>query len=155
MSSCPVQRGRADSCPSQCFMHRAAHALTKSIRLNRSRTLCVDYRYQEYHGVLHLSRKVSNFHMVSSSSSSVDRAHNNRNENITTRSILDYDAGPMVWVDLEMTGLNPKVDKIMEIAVSSPRFLRSPSSRTDDVIFLTRVNVLAGFDHGQKSRTRR
>lgn len=30
---------------------------------------------------------------------------------------LDYDAGPLVWIDLEMTGLNTKTDKIMEIAV--------------------------------------
>jgi len=33
------------------------------------------------------------------------------------KKALDFDAGPLVWIDLEMTGLNPKVDKIMEIAV--------------------------------------
>ena len=30
---------------------------------------------------------------------------------------LTYEDGPLVWVDLEMTGLDPKRDKIMEIAV--------------------------------------
>ncbi|KAI5123818.1 hypothetical protein M0805_009110 [Coniferiporia weirii] len=30
---------------------------------------------------------------------------------------LDFHSGPLVWIDLEMTGLDPKVDKIMEIAV--------------------------------------
>ncbi|KIK69057.1 hypothetical protein GYMLUDRAFT_214009 [Collybiopsis luxurians FD-317 M1] len=30
---------------------------------------------------------------------------------------LEAEAGPMVWIDCEMTGLNPKKDKIMEIAV--------------------------------------
>ncbi|TEB38423.1 ribonuclease H-like protein [Coprinellus micaceus] len=30
---------------------------------------------------------------------------------------LDFKAGPMVWIDLEMTGLVPSKDKILEIAV--------------------------------------
>ncbi|KAI0821398.1 ribonuclease H-like domain-containing protein [Irpex lacteus] len=30
---------------------------------------------------------------------------------------LDFNAGPLVWVDCEMTGLNPQKDKIIEIAV--------------------------------------
>ncbi|KAJ3715936.1 ribonuclease H-like protein, partial [Lentinula guzmanii] len=30
---------------------------------------------------------------------------------------LDASAGPMVWIDCEMTGLNPEKDKILEIAV--------------------------------------
>ncbi|KAI0041349.1 ribonuclease H-like protein [Auriscalpium vulgare] len=30
---------------------------------------------------------------------------------------LDFYAGPIVWVDCEMTGLNPDTDKILEIAV--------------------------------------
>ncbi|KAJ3003532.1 hypothetical protein NUW54_g5247 [Trametes sanguinea] len=30
---------------------------------------------------------------------------------------LDRAAGPLVWVDCEMTGLDPKTDKILEIAV--------------------------------------
>ena len=30
---------------------------------------------------------------------------------------LDFNAGPLVWIDCEMTGLNPKKDKILEIAV--------------------------------------
>jgi DNA polymerase III epsilon subunit-like protein len=34
-----------------------------------------------------------------------------------TPTPMDFRAGPMVWIDCEMTGLNPKRDKIMEIAV--------------------------------------
>ncbi|KAJ3547166.1 hypothetical protein NM688_g5431 [Phlebia brevispora] len=30
---------------------------------------------------------------------------------------LDFASGPLVWIDCEMTGLNPKTDKILEIAV--------------------------------------
>jgi len=30
---------------------------------------------------------------------------------------LDFSAGPLVWIDCEMTGLDPHKDKIMEIAV--------------------------------------
>jgi len=30
---------------------------------------------------------------------------------------LDFYAGPLVWIDCEMTGLNPQKDKILEIAV--------------------------------------
>ncbi|KAF8967952.1 ribonuclease H-like domain-containing protein [Flammula alnicola] len=30
---------------------------------------------------------------------------------------LDFNAGPMVWIDCEMTGLNPHKDQIIEIAV--------------------------------------
>lgn len=30
---------------------------------------------------------------------------------------LDFYAGPLVWIDCEMTGLNPRKDKILEIAV--------------------------------------
>src|ERR1700722_6023666 len=34
---------------------------------------------------------------------------------------LDFKAGPLVWVDCEMTGLDPRKDKIIEIAVRTPR----------------------------------
>ncbi|KAI0629042.1 ribonuclease H-like protein [Trametes polyzona] len=30
---------------------------------------------------------------------------------------LDWQAGPLVWIDCEMTGLDPRTDKILEIAV--------------------------------------
>lgn len=30
---------------------------------------------------------------------------------------LDFHDGPLVWVDCEMTGLDPRKDKILEIAV--------------------------------------
>ncbi|THH33069.1 hypothetical protein EUX98_g1157 [Antrodiella citrinella] len=32
-------------------------------------------------------------------------------------SVLDFAAGPLVWIDCEMTGLNSRTDKIIEIAV--------------------------------------
>jgi DNA polymerase III epsilon subunit-like protein len=37
--------------------------------------------------------------------------------NSTHRQPLNFDAGPLVWIDCEMTGLNPKRDKILEVAV--------------------------------------
>ncbi|KLO15076.1 hypothetical protein SCHPADRAFT_279246 [Schizopora paradoxa] len=46
------------------------------------------------------------------SSSVVDRL-----EMASESTVLKFENGPLVWVDLEMTGLDPKVDKIMEIAV--------------------------------------
>lgn len=33
------------------------------------------------------------------------------------RTNLTFDDGPLVWIDCEMTGLNPKKDKILEVAV--------------------------------------
>ncbi|TFK85132.1 oligoribonuclease [Polyporus arcularius HHB13444] len=33
------------------------------------------------------------------------------------RKTLDWAAGPLVWIDCEMTGLNPRKDKLLEIAV--------------------------------------
>jgi len=30
---------------------------------------------------------------------------------------LDFHAGPLVWIDCEMTGLDPRNNKILEIAV--------------------------------------
>jgi len=34
---------------------------------------------------------------------------------------LDFTSGPMVWIDCEMSGLNPRMDKVLEIAVSTPQ----------------------------------
>ncbi|EMD33121.1 hypothetical protein CERSUDRAFT_87446 [Gelatoporia subvermispora B] len=36
---------------------------------------------------------------------------------MSTSQPLDFHAGPLVWIDCEMTGLNPETDKILEIAV--------------------------------------
>ncbi|KAG1903252.1 ribonuclease H-like domain-containing protein [Suillus fuscotomentosus] len=45
-------------------------------------------------------------------------------QNLQSRSLrmspqtpLDFSSGPMVWIDCEMTGLDPRRDKILEIAV--------------------------------------
>jgi len=35
----------------------------------------------------------------------------------TARGPLKFEAGPLVWIDCEMTGLDPKRDKLLEIAV--------------------------------------
>jgi len=50
----------------------------------------------------------------------IARAH--LRSNIMARSTihhgpLNFQAGPLVWIDCEMTGLNPKHDKLLEIAV--------------------------------------
>ncbi|KAF9228398.1 ribonuclease H-like protein [Gyrodon lividus] len=36
---------------------------------------------------------------------------------MSTDGPLNFQAGPLVWIDCEMTGLNPKKDKLLEIAV--------------------------------------
>ena len=33
--------------------------------------------------------------------------------------VLNFESGPLVWIDCEMTGLNPEEDKILEIAVGT------------------------------------
>ncbi|OCH89870.1 ribonuclease H-like protein [Obba rivulosa] len=40
-----------------------------------------------------------------------------RNLQMSSPQPLDFRAGPLVWIDCEMTGLNPQTDKILEIAV--------------------------------------
>lgn len=35
----------------------------------------------------------------------------------TMQQPLDWYAGPLVWIDCEMTGLDPRKDRILEIAV--------------------------------------
>jgi Exonuclease len=37
--------------------------------------------------------------------------------NSSMTRVLDFHDGPLVWVDCEMTGLDPRKDKILEIAV--------------------------------------
>lgn len=39
----------------------------------------------------------------------------------TRMTPLDWDSGPLVWIDCEMTGLNTKQDQIIEIAVGFSR----------------------------------
>ncbi len=48
--------------------------------------------------------------------------------------MLKFENGPLVWVDLEMTGLDPKVDKIMEVAVRYSFFLSWVISVSDILI---------------------
>lgn len=37
---------------------------------------------------------------------------------------LEFNAGPLVWIDCEMTGLNPEKDKIIEIAVRTTTLMQ-------------------------------
>lgn len=48
----------------------------------------------------------------------------------TAMQPLDFYAGPLVWIDCEMTGLDPRKDKILEIAVS--RIHMACPSKMDD-----------------------
>lgn len=43
---------------------------------------------------------------------------------------LAFDDGPLVWIDLEMTGLQPGYDKILEVAVSRGRLSANTSDDT-------------------------
>ncbi|KAG2137251.1 ribonuclease H-like domain-containing protein [Suillus cothurnatus] len=40
-----------------------------------------------------------------------------RSFGMSPQTPLDFNSGPMVWIDCEMTGLDPRKDKILEIAV--------------------------------------
>lgn len=60
---------------------------------------------------------------------------------------LDFYAGPLVWIDCEMTGLNPRKNKILEIAV------RNPLASLAYVLLVTSAQVLIGSHHKRKSRT--
>ncbi|KAG1746504.1 ribonuclease H-like domain-containing protein [Suillus lakei] len=40
-----------------------------------------------------------------------------RSLRMSPQTPLDFNSGPMVWIDCEMTGLDPRRDKILEIAV--------------------------------------
>lgn len=51
---------------------------------------------------------------------------------------LDFYDGPMVWIDCEMTGLNPRKDKILEIAV------RISWAFTSHFIFINQVLITDG-----------
>jgi hypothetical protein len=67
------------------------------------------------------------FHARNFAASSVHRSRSLHIRNVRSlRNIrlmdykpLSYGDGPMVWVDCEMTGLDPDKDKILEIAVSA------------------------------------
>ncbi|KAF5354862.1 hypothetical protein D9756_005441 [Leucocoprinus leucothites] len=68
---------------------------------------------------------------------------------------LDFYAGPLVWIDCEMTGLDPRKDKILEIAVL---ITNGNLELVDDgiqYIIKTEKEVLDGMDgwctnqHGQ------
>ena len=39
---------------------------------------------------------------------------------------MDFADGPLVWVDCEMTGLDYRKDKLLEIAVSPARYMQKP-----------------------------
>ncbi|EIW80691.1 ribonuclease H-like protein [Coniophora puteana RWD-64-598 SS2] len=72
---------------------------------------------------------------------------------------LDYNAGPMVWIDCEMTGLNPPKDKILEIAVIITNGQLQPVDEGIRYAVRTDKKVLDGMDewctnqHGKSGLT--
>jgi oligoribonuclease len=56
---------------------------------------------------------------------------------------LDFYAGPLVWVDCEMTGLTPRKDKILEIAASIFAYL-GPGLSLTGAIYTTQVLITNG-----------
>lgn len=72
---------------------------------------------------------------------------------------LSYGDGPMVWIDCEMTGLNPERDKILEIAVLITNGNLELVDDGIDFIIKTDKAALDGMDewctkqHGQSGLT--
>jgi oligoribonuclease (3'-5' exoribonuclease) len=59
---------------------------------------------------------------------------------------MDFQAGPLVWIDCEMTGLDPRKDKILEIAVSR-LYIRAVEHFLPNV---DRTLFGVGVDHGRR-----
>ncbi|KAJ3575059.1 hypothetical protein NP233_g1350 [Leucocoprinus birnbaumii] len=73
---------------------------------------------------------------------------------------LGFYAGPLVWIDCEMTGLSPRKDKIMEIAVLITNGNLELVDEGIQYIIKTEKEVLDGMDewctnqHGQSGLTK-
>ncbi|KIJ65905.1 hypothetical protein HYDPIDRAFT_109989 [Hydnomerulius pinastri MD-312] len=79
---------------------------------------------------------------------------------MSTQGPLSFRAGPMVWIDCEMTGLDPKKDKLLEIAVL---ITNGNLELVDDgiqFVIKTEKSVLDGMDewcttqHGKSGLTK-
>ncbi|KAH7927473.1 ribonuclease H-like protein [Leucogyrophana mollusca] len=72
---------------------------------------------------------------------------------------LDFDAGPLVWVDCEMTGLDHRKDKILEVAVIITDGNLSLVDEGIQYVIRTDKAILDGMDkwcttqHGQSGLT--
>lgn len=64
----------------------------------------------------------------------------------STQKPMDFQAGPLVWIDCEMTGLDPRKDKILEIAVSR-LYIRAVEHFLPNV---DRTLFGVGVDHGRR-----
>ena len=70
-------------------------------------------------GVLPLYRRFANRRFYSSRLTHLQtHAIARRPLHTAMQKPLDFYDGPLVWIDCEMTGLDPRKDKILEIAVS-------------------------------------
>ncbi|EKM81106.1 hypothetical protein AGABI1DRAFT_84041 [Agaricus bisporus var. burnettii JB137-S8] len=73
---------------------------------------------------------------------------------------LDLPAGPLVWIDCEMTGLNPRKDKVLEIAVLITNGNLQIVDDGIQYVIKTKKEVLDGMDewctkqHGKSGLTR-
>ncbi|EGO00686.1 hypothetical protein SERLA73DRAFT_133671 [Serpula lacrymans var. lacrymans S7.3] len=73
---------------------------------------------------------------------------------------LDFNAGPMVWVDCEMTGLDPRKDKILEIAVLITDGNLELVDEGIQLVVRTEKSILDGMDewcinqHGRSGLTK-
>ena len=103
----------------------AAHLRRCSIPKLRTLPLCHPQTLANKKAFIHLcSNKNRNSDMTSTvptTSKAIQRTLSSSSVQ-SSQKALGFDDGPLVWIDLEMTGLNPKVDKIMEIAVHSRYF---------------------------------
>jgi len=74
-------------------------------------------------------------------------------------SPLSYDDGPLVWVDCEMTGLDPSTDKLIEIAVIITDGRLDPVDEGVDYVIRTEKEVLDNMNewcinqHGKSGLT--
>lgn len=84
-----------------------------------------------------------------------------RNYSIRTMEAipLDFGAGPLVWIDCEMTGLNPRTDKLLEIAVQITNGNLELVDEGIEYVIHTQKQVLDGMDswctnqHGKSGLT--
>jgi hypothetical protein len=76
------------------------------------------------------------------------RNHQKRTLHTTIQMTLNFDAGPLVWIDCEMTGLNPKKQRIWKLLFVSSTCLTSCGTHT--VMFVTLD--CAGPDNERKPR---
>ncbi|KAG5735161.1 putative oligoribonuclease, partial [Termitomyces sp. T112] len=69
-----------------------------------------------------------------------------RNQRVMAAKPLGFHDGPLVWVDCEMTGLDPRKDKILEIAVIITNGNLEPMDEGIEYTIRTDKSVLDGMN---------